>query len=92
MNPIAVVWTALMVVVFCLPFFSTGVPWEDDFDWNAFNYTPLVVGVVGVGIALAWFLGMNKRYTGPIRQIEFDEAVGIKSEEPAPAAGGSESP
>jgi hypothetical protein len=33
---------------------------------------------------------MNKRYTGPIRQIEFDEAVGIKSEEPAPAAGGSE--
>ena len=37
-----------MVVVFCLPFFSTGVPWEDDFDWNAFNYTPLVVGVVGL--------------------------------------------
>ncbi len=92
MNPIAVVWTALMCVVFCLPFFSTGVPWESDFDWNAFNYTPLVVGVVAVGIGLAWVLGMNKRYTGPIRQIEFDEAVGIKSVEEtrAPAAGGGE--
>ncbi|HEY1357008.1 MAG TPA: amino acid permease [Thermoleophilaceae bacterium] len=92
MNPIAVVWTCLMVIVFCLPIYSTGVPWESDYDWNSLNYTPLVVGVVGVGIALAWFLGMNKRYTGPIRQIEFDDAMGVKSIEdaPAPAAGGSE--
>jgi len=92
MNPIAVGWTALMVIVFCLPFYSTGVPWESDYDWNAFNYTPAVVGLVAIGIGLAWVLGMNKRYKGPIRQIEFDDAVGIKSEEPAPApaAGGSE--
>jgi amino acid transporter len=83
MNPIAVVWVALMTVVFCLPFYSTGVPWESDFDWNAFNYTPLVVGVVAVAIALAWFLGMNKRYTGPIRTIEFDEGMGIREEKPA---------
>jgi hypothetical protein len=70
-------------VVFCLPFYSTGVPWESDFDWNAFNYTPLVVGVVAVAIGLAWFLGMNKRYTGPIRTIEFDEGMGIREEKPA---------
>jgi len=78
MNPIAVAWTCLMVIVFCLPFYSTGVPWESDFDWNAFNYTPLVVGVVAVAITLAWFGGANKRYKGPIRTIEFDEGMGIK--------------
>ena len=44
MNPIAVGFVIVMLVVLCLPFYSTAVPWEDDFDWNAFNYTPLVVG------------------------------------------------
>jgi amino acid transporter len=92
LNPIAVVWVSIMVIVFCLPYISTGVPWESDFDWNSFNYAPLAVGVVLLGAGLAWVLGMNKRYTGPIKQIEFDEAVGIKSvdDAPAPAAGGSE--
>ncbi len=81
-NPIAVVFVAIMLVVLCLPFFSTGVPWESDFDWNAFNYTPLAVGLVFLGIGLAWVLGANKRYKGPIRQIEFDEGMGIKEEKP----------
>ena len=27
---------------------------------------------------------MNKRYTGPIRQIEFDEGMGIKEIEETP--------
>ena len=72
----------LMFIVLMLPFYSLGVPWEDDFDWSFFNYTPLVVGVVLLGAGLAWVLGMNKRYTGPIRQIEFDEGMGIVEEKP----------
>jgi amino acid transporter len=81
-NPIAVVFVILMFIILCLPAYSTGVPWEDDFDWNAFNYTPLVVGVVLLGAGLAWLLGMRDRYTGPIRQIEFDEGMGIVEEKP----------
>jgi amino acid transporter len=78
-NPIAVGFVIVMLVVLCLPFFSTGVPWESDFDWNAFNFTPLVVGVVALGIGLAWVLGAKKRYQGPIRTIEFEgEGMGIK--------------
>jgi amino acid transporter len=92
LNPIAVVWVALMVIVFNLPFFSTGVPWESDFDWNAFNYTPLVVGIVAVGITIAWFGGANKKYQGPIRTIEFEgEGMGIKEldepDQPGPTTG-----
>jgi amino acid transporter len=78
LNPIAVVWVILMVIVFNLPFFSTGVPWESDFDWNAFNYTPLVVGIVLIGIILGWVLGAKNSYKGPIRTIEFDEGMGVK--------------
>ena len=82
-NPIAVVFVTVMVVALCLPFYSTAVPWEDDFDWNAFNYTPLVVGAVALGTWLAWILGAKKHYTGPVRQIEFDEGMGIMEEKPA---------
>jgi hypothetical protein len=40
------------------------------------------MGVLIVAISLAWVLGMNKRYKGPIRTIEFDEGIGIKADEP----------
>ena len=81
-NAIAVVFVILMVIILCLPAYSAGVPWESDFDWKLFNYTPLVVGVVLLGTGLAWVLGMNKRFKGPIRQVEFDEGMGIVDEKP----------
>ena len=94
-NAIAVVFVILMVITLCLPVFSTGVPWEGDFDWSFFNYTPLILIVVLLGTGLAWVLGMNKRYQGPIRQIEFDEGMGIVEEKPAgpaPATGSTPGP
>ena len=91
-NAIAVVFVILMVIILCLPAYSAGVPWEDDFDWKLFNYTPLVVGIVLVGTGLSWVLGMNKRYEGPIRQIEFDEGMGIVAEEPGSAPAGGSTP
>ena len=86
-NPIAFIWVILMVITFCLPFYSAGVPWEDDFDWNLFNYTPLTVGLTFVIAGLAWLLGMKDRYTGPVRTIEFDEGMGITEVKPADTSG-----
>jgi hypothetical protein len=34
----------VVVIGFNLPFSSSGVPWEDDFEWSLFNYTPVVTG------------------------------------------------
>ena len=72
-----------MVIVLCLPFYSTAVPWEDDFDWNAFNYTPLVVGVVLSGHLAGLGPGHEQALHGPDPQIEFDEGMGIMEEKPA---------
>ena len=58
-NAIAVVFVAVMFVVLMLPTNTFGVPWEDDFDWSFFNYTPVVVGLVLLGTWLAWVLGAN---------------------------------
>jgi amino acid transporter len=71
-NVVAVVFVALMFIILCLPFSSLGVPWESDFDWSFFNYTPLVVALVLIGTGLAWVLGANKSYKGPVKTLEED--------------------
>ena len=83
LNPIAVVWVIITSIYFMLPFYGPpAVFWDDAFDWNAANFTPIVMGVLVVAISLAWVLGMNKRYTGPVRNVAFDEGMGI-AEDPA---------
>ena len=74
-NVVAVVFVMLMFIILCLPFSSLGVPWESDFDWSFFNYTPLVVALVLIGTGLAWVLGANKSYKGPVKTIEEDVAT-----------------
>lgn len=99
LNPIAVVWVIIISIYFCLPFYGpAAVWWDDQFDWNAANFTPLVLGVLFIAISIAWVGGMNKRYKGTIRTVEFDEGMGIKESkvlplDPAnpPTAGGSTS-
>ncbi len=87
LNPIAVAWVIITSIYFCLPFYGpAAVWWDDQFDWNAANFTPLVLGGLLLAITIAGLLGMNKKYTGPIRQIEFDEGIGIKEIEETPPA------
>jgi amino acid transporter len=71
-NAVAVVFVVFMFIDLCLPFSSLGVPWKSDFDWSFFNYTPLVVALVLIGTGLAWVLGANKSYQGPVKTITED--------------------
>jgi amino acid permease len=73
-NPAAIVWVILTVVIFCLPFGPASVPWFDEFDAPAFNYTPLVL-VLGVLVAIWWAVSAKNRYTGPVRTLEEDEVT-----------------
>jgi amino acid transporter len=87
-NTIAVIWVLLCVVIFSLPFTPAAVPWNDEFTWSAVNYAPLMVGGVFLAVWLWWVVDARKRYTGPVRTIEFSgEGMGIAEDEPAdPAA------
>ncbi len=70
MNPIAVVWVILITIVFCLPFTPAAVPWNEGFDWKAFNYAPLTVLVVLLFATITWFGDARKHFTGQIRTID----------------------
>jgi amino acid transporter len=84
MCAIAVGWTAVAVVIFSLPFTPAGVPWRDEFDWTAMNYSPITVIVVMGAVGIWWLVSARRTFQGPVRQVEFDEAMGIVEEKPEP--------
>ncbi len=85
LNVIAVVWVALCVVIFSLPFTPAGVYFKTGFSWNSVNYAPIVVIVVMLGVTI-WYLGWAKKtFKGPVRTI--DEPGGPGPAAVAPAVG-----
>jgi amino acid transporter len=85
-NPIAVIWVAISVVIFSLPFTPAAVPWNDEFDWKSFNYAPVTVAVVLGAVGIWWLVSARHKFTGPVKNIQFDDAVGIVEEKPADPA------
>ena len=79
----AIVFVALVVYSLDIPIVPAGVPWKDEFDWTAVNYSPLVL-IVGVLVAIWWVVDAKKRYHGPVRTI--DEAPMDTVGEPQHAA------
>jgi amino acid transporter len=69
-NPIAFVWVALCVIIFCLPTSQPGVFFKHGFSWGSVNYAPLVtIGVMAV--VTIWYLASARRtFKGPIRTID----------------------
>jgi len=84
MNVIAIVEVLIVVVIyFNLPFSSSGVPWESDFDWSLFNYTPVVTGGVFIAVGIWWLAGARHWFKGPRRTIEeIDAEIGAPPPHP----------
>jgi len=75
-NPIAFVWVALCVIIFCLPFSPAGVFFKKGFSWSAVNYAPLVTIGVMVSVTLWYLLSARRTFKGPIRTIDLAPAAG----------------
>jgi len=80
MNLFATIWVGIITIIFCLPFTPLAVPWNDEFTWESFNYAPLMVGVVILFAAITWFASARKHFTGQVREIEIEEAIGPEPE------------
>jgi amino acid transporter len=90
MNLFSTFWVALIAIIFCLPFTPAAVPWngagggDGKFSWEAFNYAPLMVGVVLLGAWIGWMVSARHWFTGQERNI--DEPV-AEEFAPQPSAG-----
>jgi len=77
-NPIAFVWVAICVVIFCLPFTPTAVWWNSGFSWSFVNYAPIVTIGVMVAVTIWYMTSAKKTFKGPIRTIdELDMEVAL---------------
>jgi amino acid transporter len=78
MCVVAIVEVIVVVIIyFNLPFSSSGVPWESDFEWSLFNYTPVVTFGVFAAVGIWWLASARHWFTGPRRTIdEIDAEIG----------------
>jgi amino acid transporter len=87
-NPIAFIWVAICVVIFCLPFTPAAVPWNSSFSWSAVNYAPLVTIGVMLAVTIWYLVSARHTFKGPVRTIEFeDDGITIAEPEPEPEPG-----
>ena len=86
-NPIAIVWVGLCVIIFCLPVIDPGgVYFKTGFSWGSVNYAPLVT--IGVMVVVTgWYLISARRtFTGPVNTLEFaDDGVTVVDPDAQPA-------
>jgi len=83
LNPIAVIWVILSVIIFSLPFVPAAVPWASDFSWEAFNYAPVTVLAVILFATILWFATGRKTFHSPAEDMAA-EAHQLESELGAP--------
>jgi amino acid transporter len=69
MNPISIVWIAIICTAGLLPTSTLGVPWDDTWDRTYANYAPLVLGVLFIAISIGW-LKARSHFTGQERNID----------------------
>jgi hypothetical protein len=75
-NPAAVIWVIICVIIFSLPTAPVAVPWDASFDWKYFNYAPLTVLVTIVAVGVWWLASARRSFKGPIREVTVEEAIG----------------
>ena len=61
-DSIAILWVALVTVLFIFPLYKAGLPWESDFAWELTNYT--IIWFAGIGLDLRRLVGPLGRRTG----------------------------
>jgi amino acid transporter len=84
LNPISILWVALVSILFLFPLYKIGLPWVDGFDWQFTNYTVIWFAVIGLVFGGWWVLSARRWFTGPVRMTEEEMAA----RERAAAAGG----
>ena len=69
-SPVAVVWIALICVLFLMPVSPNGIPGAEEFDWAVVNYAPLTVGGALILFGGWYLLSARHWFNGPVREAQ----------------------
>jgi amino acid transporter len=64
---IAILWVALVTILFIFPLYKAGLPWQSDFSWELTNYTVIWFAAIGLVFGGWWFLSAKRWFKGPVR-------------------------
>jgi amino acid transporter len=77
---VSIIWVAFITVLFSLPLFRDGLPWEANFSWTLTNYTVLWFAGIGIVVGGWWFLSARKWFKGPVRMGSEEELERLEAE------------
>ncbi len=78
-DTIAILWVALITVLFSLPLFKAGLPWDENFSWSLTNYTILWFAGIGIFFGGWWAISARKWFKGPVRMGTEEELAKIET-------------
>jgi amino acid transporter len=87
-DPLAIIWIALICVLFLLPLFPDGIPGNDavvgshfllNVNWIDVNYAPLTVGGAFLFFGGWWVISAHKWFKGPVRMGTEEELERIEA-------------
>jgi amino acid transporter len=93
LNPLSILWVALVTILFIFPLYDVGLPWHSDFTWEFTNYTILWFAGIGLIFGGWWVLSARKWFKGPVRmgtdeELErYEEELAARTGTPAAARG-----
>ncbi|HET9243958.1 MAG TPA: amino acid permease [Gaiella sp.] len=78
---VAIVWVAIISILFLGPVTPTGIPWKDGFNWDVANYAPLTVGGALLFFGGWWLISAKNWFTGPVRMGTEEELERLEEEQ-----------
>jgi amino acid transporter len=75
LDLVSILWVAFITILFVIPLYKVGLPWNDPFDWRFTNYTILWFGGIGLIFGGWWFLSARNWFKGPIRMSDEEVAA-----------------
>jgi hypothetical protein len=85
-DPLAILWIALICILFLLPLFPDGIPGKAsgnhyllDVNWVDVNYAPLTVGGAFLFFGGWWVLSAKNWFKGPVRMGSEQELEQIEA-------------
>jgi amino acid transporter len=82
-TPVSIVWVAIITVLFSLPLYKVGLPWDDNFTWDFTNYTVLWFAGIGLVFGGWWALSAKRWFKGPVRMGTEEELERLEEEQRA---------
>ena len=80
-DVISILWVALISVIFIIPLYKVGLPWNDPFDWRFTNYAVLWFAGMGLVFGGWWFISAKNWFEGPVRMGTDEELERLEEEQ-----------